>query len=209
MAASGESLFARTIAVAAYARARLSALGFPIFTPEDAGGPGVYSLDTTRITISMRPLGITGYTAEKQLRNNHDIQVEMSDFNNILLLLTPGNSRDEIDRLAVALAAMRELGLGPDSRLSSSEVEPYHILPEQALTPRQAFFHATAPVPTESSVGHIAGEAIACYPPGVPVICPGEIITAEIVNYLLCLRAAGACFQGCHDSGLETVHVTV
>lgn len=207
MATNGESLFAQAMAIAEYAREYLSATGFSIFSPENEGRPGVHALDTTRLTISMRRVGATGYTVEKYLREKYGIQVEMSDFNNILLLLTPGNSYEEIDRLTGALVAIGEEQPVTGFQQDCSEIEPYYLLPTQALTPRQAFFRPAIPVPIESSPGHIAGETIACYPPGVPVICPGEIITAEIVDYLLCLRAAGACFQGCHDPRLETVHV--
>ncbi len=209
MANNGKALFAEALAIAEYARSELAKLELSVFSSENRSELGIFDMDVTRITISMKRLAITGYDAEKLLREQHDIQVEMSDLNNILLLITPGNRFGDIDRLCATLGTMLKQPLRQDRRWDCSDIEPYTFLPPQALTPRQAFFRPAVPVPLVSSLGRIAGEAIACYPPGVPIICPGEIFTAEIIDYLLCLRTAGAVFQGCHDSQLQMVQVVL
>ncbi len=209
MADNGEALFADALAMAEYARAALANLGLAVFCAAGRGEPGFFALDATRVTIAMNRLGMTGYAAEKLLREKYDIQVEMSDFNNILLLISPGNRYGDIDRLVDALAAMLKQQPRRDDRPNCLEIAPCNFLPPQALTPRQAFFRPAVPVPLASSHGRTAGEAIACYPPGVPIICPGEIFTAEIIEYLRCLRTAGAVFQGCHDPRLGTVQVVL
>ena len=80
-------------------------------------------------------------------------------------------------------------------------------IPESALTPGEAFQAGYVTVPLNKAVGSISAEVAACYPPGIPVICPGERISGEIADYLKAMRGLGVHFQGCHDSKLLTIRV--
>lgn len=179
------------------------------FGAEITGRPGVHGFDPAKVTISVRRLGVTGLWAEQWLREKYKIQVEMSDLLNLLLIVTFGNLRFDADLLLEALRDMVECVKLNLAGAFPRQIAPDPLpgIPDLVITPREAFWAPVAAVSLPEAAGRVSAETIACYPPGIPVICPGERITGEIVDYLAGLRSVGMHFQGCYDTGLETVMV--
>ncbi|RJX18036.1 MAG: aminotransferase class I/II-fold pyridoxal phosphate-dependent enzyme [Ammonifex sp.] len=185
--------------------------GVTAFGERWAVARGAAGLDRTKVTISVKNLGITGVKAEVWLRENAFIQVEMSDVFNLLVIITAGNTPDDVRRLvsgleAISSAANKEMVVERDlTRVLETALEA----PEAPLvvTPREAFFGPSLSVPLEKAAGMVAAETVACYPPGIPVLCPGEKITLEIIEYLNLVRNLGMHFQGPHDPTVEFIRV--
>lgn len=175
--------------------------------------PGVRSLgtdrcaryDRTRLVVSALELGYTGVDLERHLRDHEAIQVEMSDLRNIVVLVTPAHQSQDLERLVGALARLprRE---GPARIPSLAETFP---IPEQAMTPREAFYGSTCVIPIGQAPGRICAEFLTPYPPGIPLLCPGEVFCAAHVDHLNRALAAGIPWEGPADPTLQTVRVVV
>lgn len=208
----GRRLIDHAIRVAAFARTRLKAIeGIDAFGPEICGRPGAFGLDPTKVAVLVRNLAVTGFWFEKQLRQDYNVQVEMADLHYVLLLASFGNLRRDADQLVGAIEGITgRLKQGLLSmRGRVAEAHSFPPLPETVLLPRDAFFSPVRALPIEEAIGKISAEVIACYPPGIPVIYPGEKLTGEIIDYLITMREAGAHFQGCHDHQLGEIGIIV
>ncbi len=203
MQSQGRELLENILQISRSLKQNLNEMGYPIMNEKK------YYLDPCKITVSLESLPPTGPWAENWLRENYQIQVELSAPNNLLLLLSPGNTWEDMHRLTAALAKMRimEERDWPDEALHHKKCALPSCLPEVTMPPRTAFFAPARIIRLEQAAGLICAETISCYPPGVPVICPGEKFTAEIVEYLQAVKYMGVHFQGCQDSNLETVRV--
>ena len=211
MAQQGRELIENTLELSHYIRDGLCKMDLQVLGKELLGQPGVHGLDYTKVTISLRNLKVSGLWAEEWLRNNHFLQVEMADVFNILLLTSFGNWRSDANNLLSALANMiSTINNSPELTQYHGEIEninPYPHIPQLALLPREALWSPSSPLALSTAVGHISAEVITCYPPGIPVICPGERYSQEIVDYLTAMREQGVHFQGCFDSKLAMVQV--
>src|SRR5690606_3388752 len=164
-----------------------------------------FDMDPTKLLISVKNLGITGHQAEEWLRENANIEIELSDLYNILCLVTIGDTRKELNLLINALQRMSE-SLDSDAAI----VEPVVLLPDiprLAMTPRDAFYATTEVISINEAVGRISAEFIMVYPPGIPIFIPGEIITEENINYIHMNVAAGLPVQGPEDDTLQMLRV--
>jgi arginine/lysine/ornithine decarboxylase len=215
MALHGEALLGRTIALAEAARSRLTALpGIDVLAGADVTGYGA-AFDPSRLVIDAGGIGLTGYALERELRDRFGIAPEMSDLVGIVCLITIGDDQRSIDRLVGAittLAAERGAKGSWDAgaaaarawfRSSGGAIAPGR----QVLTPREAFFAPARPVSLLSATGEVAAESVVPYPPGIPVLVPGEVIAAEKVAHLCHALAHGMHVCGAADSTLETVQV--
>jgi arginine/lysine/ornithine decarboxylase len=206
LALSGQSLLTRAIALATDARRRLQAL--PGIGVLDAEQLGVAAFDLTKLVIDVNALGITGYEAEAALRHRFGIGPEMSDRVGVVCLVTIGDTEASIDRLVSAFAALsRELYSGQEIAGAPRSSGLAVAAPELALTPRDAFFARSRAVPLETAAGEISTELVIPYPPGIPVLAPGEIITADKITYLQEGAAHGMYLSGPADPGLRTIRV--
>jgi len=174
---------------------------------EILGTTAAFAIDPTKIIVSVKELGITGYAVEKWLREKFNIEVELSDLYNILCIITPGDKEEDILRLVYALKELsREFKDQSDTADTNADV----LLPEiplLALTPRDAFYAETEMVPFEESIGRIIAEFVMVYPPGIPIFIPGEIITEENVLYTKKNIEAGLPVQGAEDPNLKFIRV--
>lgn len=159
--------------------------------------PGVVDYDPTRLVINIRELGITGFEAAEWLRRERRILVEMADLQNLVLILGPASSEKEAEFLLEGLDSMAAACSTRNSTDRCLFPDPLQLpIPPQVMTPRDAFFAPCSLVPWESACGKIAAEVIAPYPPGVPVICPGERIQEEVLDFLQEWDAAGGIWPG-------------
>jgi len=155
--------------------------------------------DPTKILINVTRRGLTGFQASEQLWS-HGVAVESTGLGYVLAVLTPGDTEETAETLVAAVAALRD-GPGAPPR------PPEPPWPETVLSPRDAYLGVQESVPLAQSVGRIAAELVAPYPPGIPVVAPGERLTAEVVAYLRHAVAAGHHLQGPADPQLTSIQV--
>lgn len=162
------------------------------------------SKDYTKIFLNTKKLGITGHELENILRENYNIQVELSNYYGVLLIATIGNTKDEFLKLKDVLFEIDKI-YKKESHLKSVS---YPIkLPKKILTPREAFYMNKKNVKIENSIGKISGEYIIPYPPGVSLVSPGEEITKEVIDYIIECKSKGMNVNGVKDSELRFIQV--
>ena len=216
MATDGFALLSQTIELAQETRRRLNAIGgVYCFGDELKGKPGVFDFDPTKVTITVKDLGYTGYEASEILRRRYNVQVELADLFNVVALFTIGTSPDAADRLVQGVAEMAREDRPVDIFAPSGILErrlktgSYKLpdVPPMRMLPREAFLAQTEAVRFKQSKGRICAETISPYPPGIPVIAPGEEITDEIIDYLTLEIKAGVRMQGPYDRKLNRIRV--
>lgn len=206
MEKSGKNLVARSLKLANFVRSNirripgLKCLDETVLGSE--GGSGI--VDPTKIYISVRGIGLTGYQAADLLLRKYKIQVELSDRYNVLCMLSIGNTVDDAKNLVWAL---KELASVKRTPLQPTQQYDFEYAPLVTLTPREAWYAPKKTIPLREAVGQVAAEMIAPYPPGIPLVCPGEEITREIVDLILSLKSDSCSFHGPADRSLETVSV--
>jgi arginine decarboxylase len=137
----------------------------------------------------------------------------MSTLHNVVFIVSLGNTQRDIDRLVESVAALSEQAQGSQPSLALAEKLRRLAqlkrppLPPQRLSPRQAFFAPIERIPFQEAVGHICAEIISPYPPGIPILVPGEEVTQEAVDYLLLVHEAGGFINGPEDVRLQTLKV--
>lgn len=206
IAVHGKELLEKAIRLSSYARSEINKIpGFYCFGEELLGRPGIFALDPTKMTITCRDLGITGYDLDTMLANDYHIQVELSDLYNILAVGSFGDTEKSINALINALKEISKKYYGKNNKRSDFIDIPE--IPEQVLTPREAFASSSESVPLEESIGLVSSEFLLAYPPGIPVLCPGERVTREIIEYIAKLKKAGLYVQGTEDPLVENIKV--
>ncbi|MDP4169493.1 MAG: aminotransferase class I/II-fold pyridoxal phosphate-dependent enzyme [Bacillota bacterium] len=203
----GNQLIGKTIDLAQSIRSRVNKIDHIYCVGEEIlGSKAAFDYDPTKLIISVKDLGMTGYEVEKWLREKYNIEVEMSDLYNILCVITLGDTEVEGNILVKALE-----DLADECEHRAEKVEPLKVLlpdiPVLALTPRDAFYAETEIIPFEKSEGRIIAEFVMVYPPGIPIFIPGEIITKENLHYLHENLEAGLPVQGPEDDELKLIHV--
>jgi arginine/lysine/ornithine decarboxylase len=208
MALAGESLLERTIALAADARSRLQAL--PGIRVLDAASLGVDGFDTTKLVVDVDGLGITGYQAEDALRHRFAVGPEMSDHVGVVCLVTIGDTQASVDRLVDAFATLSREHFSTARQHADFRSSGVVIAAaEQVMTPREAFFAPARAIRLAEASGCVSAELVIPYPPGIPVLTPGEIIGADKVAYLQAGVAHGMYLSGPSDPTLETIRVVI
>jgi arginine/lysine/ornithine decarboxylase len=208
MALDGEVMLERTIALAENARRQLQAI--PGISVLDADRLGVDAFDLTKLVIDVDGLGITGYQAEDALRNRFGVGPEMSDLVGVVCLITIGDTEASIERLVRAFATLsRECHRGANGRADRRSSGAAVAATELAMSPREAFFAPSRAIPLAEASGEISTELVIPYPPGIPVLAPGEVITDEKLTYLADGVAHGMYISGSADPQLKTIRVVV
>lgn len=205
----GEALLEHALTLTATAIRRLRRLpGLTVLDADRLGLPRRRH-DPTRLVVDVHQLGITGFEAERLLRHQFGIAPEMSDLLSVVCLITIGDTEESVDRLVDAFTAVaaaprpvRQIER-PHCRSVGEIIAPGW----QALTPRDAFFARLRPVPLAEAVGEIIGELVVPYPPGIPVLAPGELVTAAKVEYLRHVVDHGGLIRGAADPTLTTLRI--
>ena len=202
MQESGNELIDRVVELAKYLRNAVNSIdGLQTFDKVDG-----FDLDLTKVTVNVSGLGLTGIEAEQILRHELKIQCELSDLNNLLFLITFADTDFEIDKL---ITALKMLPSYQKQNFSARNVDDVPPIPhsELKLTPREAFYSSTIDVNLNSVIGKICAEEITFYPPGIPILYPGELITAEIVEYIKTNKNVGRRLIGAADTSLNNIKV--
>lgn len=207
LALNGHEIAERAIGLANRARDEINRMpGLYCVGEEILGTEATYDYDPTKLTIHVRHLGITGYETENWLRDHYNIEVEMSDMYNILALVTPGDREDSVEKLIVAL---RDLAEQHQVNEANELVVKIPEIPHLSLTPRDAFYADTEVVPFKESAGRIIAEFIYVYPPGIPILLPGEVISQTNIDYIIDHVEVGLPVKGPEDRSIQFVKVIV
>jgi lysine decarboxylase len=208
MVLQGRDLLDRTIALGTMARKRISEMpGMRAMGSEVLARPGVTGFDLTKLVIDVRETGLTGYAVEEWLRERCQITVEMSDHRRIVALLSIADTEASVDRLLQALATVTAELRPSGGRAFQAPHDLSGLEAESVLTPAEAYRAAIRLVPLARAAGEITADVITPYPPGIPLVAPGERITPRIVEYLQAGLAAGMHVAGASDPSLATVRV--
>ncbi len=211
MATEGGRLVAKSIELARWTRDVINKIpGLYSFGEDRIGNPGIYSLDPTKITVTVKGLGMKGSDAERILRFQYKIQAELSDMYNLLFLITLGDNEQDVQNLVKALSDMASNHM-KDGYIPEVEdiyaTHGYPAQPEQVISPREALFGRTKQVAFEQASGKICAGIVTFYPPGIPILCPGERISEENIEYCRRLQAASLHISGPEDYTLTTIKV--
>lgn len=208
LALHGQEAAERAVALAERTRKAINEIPeLYCFGEEILGEEATFDYDATKLTIHVRRLGISGYDAENWLRERYRIEVEMSDMYNILCLVTPG---DDGQALKTLVEALREMA---NTYRDATNVKEIAIeipeIPQLSLTPRDAFLGETERVPFKEAAGRIIAEFIYVYPPGIPILLPGEVISQDNIDYIINHIEVGLPVKGPEDRTVTNVKVIV
>lgn len=209
MAEQGRELVGRAVALSEDLRHKINEIdGFWSPGAEDFAAPGGCGLDLTKVTVQVRDLGISGPEAEQYLRYEQKIQCELSDAWNLLFIISYADTERECARLLEALVALKDYAACRAKPSVREALPPKAPLWEAGeLAPREAFFAAKEQVTFEASVGRIAAEQVMFYPPGIPLLVPGERISREMLDYIKGQQALGIKVVGPEDTALKNLKV--
>ena len=204
LALRGEEAFKRVAGLARYARREINAIGgYYAYSKELINGDSVYDFDETKLSVNTLDVGLAGIEVYDLLRDEYDIQIEFGDLGNILAYLSIGDRPREIERLVSALAEIRRRFERDPAGLMKQE----YIDPEVAVSPQEAFYAEKVSLPIMETAGRICSEFVMCYPPGIPILAPGELITGDILNYIQYAKEKGCSMTGPEDAAIERLNV--
>jgi arginine decarboxylase len=208
LAVHGEALVDRTLRAAGAARTRIEAIeGCAVIGGDYVGRPGVAGWDPLRLVIDVRGTGCSGYEVGGALRASYDIHVELATHATLVLVLGLGQPTEALERFAhdFAETIRRLYRPGRDAPALARPQAAFSY--ETVQAPREAFLGVTEAVAVQDAVGRVSGEGIAGYPPGIPALLPGELVTDEVVAYLRELVDSGARLHGASDPSFRRLEV--
>lgn len=200
LALQGEEIFEKVKRFSQYAREEINEIGdYYAYGKELVNGDSVYDFDTTKLSVNTLELGLAGIEVYDLLRDEYNIQIEFGDLGNILTYISVGDKKKNIERLISALGEIHRLYKKDKSGMLESE----YLSPVVAMSPQTAFYAEKESLPLEACPGRVCTEFVMCYPPGIPVLAPGEIITAQMIEYIRYSKE-----KGCKLTGPESMDVS-
>ncbi len=204
LALRGRESFEKVSSMAEYARSEINSIGgYYAYGKDIVNGSSIFDYDVTKLSVYTRDIGLAGIEVYDLLRDEYDIQIEFGDIGNILAYISIGDRIQDIERLVGALEDIKRLYQHEPSKLHNAE----YIAPIVATTPQKAFYADKELVPIRETAGRICGEFVMCYPPGIPILSPGEQITDEIIDYILYAIEKGCSMQGPEDPDISRLNV--
>ena len=204
LALRGREAFKQVVELAEYARTEINRIGgYYAYSKELVNGDSIYDFDVTKLSIHTRDIGLAGIEVYDLLRDEYDIQAEFGDLGNILAYLSIGDRQREVERLVSALAEIKRRF----SRDKSTLMDFDYIDPIVAMSPQEAFYGEKESLPIRETAGRVCSEFVMCYPPGIPILTPGEQITEEIIDYIAYALEKGCSMTGPEDPGIERLNV--
>lgn len=206
MERKGKALLDESIDYSCEAREAINRIdGLYCLGRDRIGRYGTYDIDPTRLTVYFGALGLSGSEADRRLRNTFKIQVEMSDLYNIVAITTVGDEHTDYNRFVQALKVIADGAC--KAKHPEERIKAVFMAPELACMPWEAVYRMKERIRTEDSIGRICGEMVIPYPPGIPVLMPGEVITREILDYVKRCSAGGTRISGTADMTLQYMTV--
>jgi arginine decarboxylase len=210
MANHGQTIYTDLLTKAAWIRQTLSQMpGLEVITPDHID-PKKATLDPTRLTLDLRGWGLSGYQVDDYLDQHSQITAELPALQTLTFILSLGVSQADLVALVTALQQLAQHP--PVATTSPLNPQPCVAIPQittLACSPRQAFLAKPQMLPWAAAVGEISADWICPYPPGIPILLPGETISRETLDQLHRATQAGARLVGCSDPSLETLAVVI
>ncbi|MDR1209577.1 MAG: aminotransferase class I/II-fold pyridoxal phosphate-dependent enzyme [Clostridiales bacterium] len=201
---SGRDMFGRVLEMAEYARGEINQIGgYYAFGRETADGGAAFDFDRSKLSVNTLDVGLAGIEVYDILRDEYDIQIEFGDLGNILAYVSAGDNYKNIERLIGALGEIRRFRMRGRAGMLAREYVP----PVVDLLPKAAFFAPKESVPLASALGRVGAEFAMCYPPGIPILAPGERVTADVIDYIRYAKDRGCYMTGTADMSLSNLNV--
>ena len=200
LALQGEEIFEKVKRFSQYARDEINEIGdYYAYSRELINGDSVYDFDITKLSVNTLELGLAGIEVYDLLRDEYNIQIEFGDLGNILTYISVGDKKKNLERLISALGEIHRLYKKDKSGMLESE----YLSPVVAMSPQTAFYAEKESLPLNSCPGRVCTEFVMCYPPGIPVLAPGEIVTVQVIEYIKYAKK-----KGCKLTGPESMDVS-
>ena len=204
LALRGRQEFAKVTALAEYARKEIGAIGgYYAYASELINGDSIFDFDRTKLTINTLGIGLAGIEVYDLLRDEYDIQMELGDIANVLAYISIGDRERDTERLIGALEEIKRKYGRSNADMYTQE----YIEPRVAVSPQSAFYAEKESLPLMETRGRICSEFVMCYPPGIPILAPGEEITDAILEYIVYAKEKGCSMTGPEDAGIERLNV--
>ena len=204
LALRGKEIFDKVIDMVEYAREEINAIGdYYAYSRELVNGDSIYNFDITKLSIFTRSVGLAGIEVYDLLRDEYDIQTEFGDIANILAYISVGDRPKDIERLVAALSEIRR----NYRKDRSGMLEAEYINPQVCCPPQEAFYAPKRSLPIADTAGKVCSEFVMCYPPGIPILAPGELITPQILEYIRYAKKKGCSMTGPEDMDIEHLNV--
>ena len=173
----------------------------------DGPGTGLHQLDETKLLIGTAGLAADARDVVARLNREYGVQPELSGAGHLLCITTIGNTDADVDRLVAGLTEIAaDVGARPEDDDAGLVADLLAVRPATVLTPREAFFAPEVAVSLSEASGRVAAEAVTPYPPGIPLVMPGERFDDDVIDLLRALRSAGNPISA-SDPTLEEVKV--
>ena len=204
LALHGKAVFEQVKFLAEYARNEINEIGdYYAFGRDLIDGQAIYDFDTTKLSVHTLDIGLAGIEVYDILRDEYDIQIEFGDLGNVLAYISIGDRIQEVERLVSALAEIRRRFRKPSTGMLSQE----YIEPDVVVSPQEAFYADKISLKRQQTLGRISSEFVMCYPPGIPILAPGERISQDVLNYISYAEEKGCSLTGPEDTTIENLNV--
>ena len=205
LALNGKEIFNQVINLAQYARDEINDInGYYAYGKELINGDSIFDFDETKLSVHTLDIGLAGIEVYDILRDEYDIQIEFGDLGNVLAYISIGDRKRDVERLVSALSEIRRRYKRDKAGLMSHE----YITPQVMISPQEAFYsEKEESIPIRETEGRICSEFVMCYPPGIPILAPGEMITREILDYIEYAKLKGCSMTGPEDPKIEYLNV--
>ena len=204
LALHGEETFEKVMGMVDYAIKEINQIGdYYAYSKELINGDSIYDFDVTKLIVNTLPVGLAGIEVYDLLRDEYDIQTEFGDIGNCLAYVSVGDRPRDIERLVSALAEIRRLYKKDRTGLMTAE----YINPKVIYSPQDAFYSEKQSLPLEECKDMVCAEFVMCYPPGIPILAPGELITQEILDYIIYAKEKGCSMTGPEDMEIKCLNV--
>ncbi|HIV25656.1 MAG TPA: aminotransferase class I/II-fold pyridoxal phosphate-dependent enzyme [Candidatus Scatomonas pullistercoris] len=204
LALRGRETFAQVVRLAEYAREEINRIGgYYAYSRELNNGDSIYDFDVTKLSVNTLDIGLAGIEVYDLLRDDYNIQIEFGDLGNILAYLSIGDRPMDIERLVGALSEIKRRFGREKTNLFTQE----YIDPRVVASPQEAFYAEKESLPIEETRGRVCSEFVMCYPPGIPILAPGEEITDTILDYIRYAREKGCSLTGTEDPDVLYLNV--
>ncbi len=199
LALNGKVICEKVKHFAEYAREEINDIGgYYAYSRELINGDSIFDFDITKLSVNTLELGLAGIEVYDILRDEYDIQIEFGDLGNILAYISIGDKTKNIERLISALGEIKRIY----KRDRSGMLESEYINPEVVMTPQEAFYSEKESIELQECEGRVCCEFLMCYPPGIPILAPGERLTSQVIEYIEYAKEKGCLITGpeCMDA---------
>ena len=204
LALRGKETFAQVVGLAEYAREEINRIGgYYAYSRELCDGDSIYDFDVTKLSVNTLDIGLAGIEVYDLLRDDYNIQIEFGDLGNILAYLSIGDRPRDIERLVGALSEIKRRFGREKTDLFTQE----YIDPKVVASPQEAFYAEKESLPIRETRGRVCSEFVMCYPPGIPILAPGEEITHTILDFIRYAREKGCSLTGTENPDVLYLNV--